>query len=85
MVEDWSDVPSPFRPAGAGPFPDFSEIFTLRQQLGIFLRAWRRWGWRSVRGAVVREREVHRLLTRERALGLTLIKGTRWSPDTPTS
>jgi hypothetical protein len=27
---------------------------------------------------VVREREIHRLLTRERVLGLTMIKGTRW-------
>jgi SAM-dependent methyltransferase len=80
-VEDWSDAPSPFRPTGAGPFPDFSEIFTVREQLAILLRAWRRWGWRGVRGAVVRERVVHRLLTRERALGLTLIKGTRWKAD----
>jgi SAM-dependent methyltransferase len=85
VVEDWSDVPSPFRPGGAGPFPDFSEIFTLRQQAMILLRAWRRWGWRSVRGAVMREREVHRLLTRERALGLTLIRGTRWQPDSTQS
>jgi SAM-dependent methyltransferase len=81
VVEDWSDVPSPFRPGGSGPFPDLSEMFSLREQLTILLRAWRRWGWRSVRGAVVREREVRQLLTRERALGLTLIKGTRWNPD----
>jgi len=79
-VEDWSDSPSPFRPSAGGPFPDFSEIFTLREQLRIWMRAWRRWGWRGVRGAVVRERVVHRLL-RERALGLTLIKGTRWRND----
>jgi len=78
-VEDWSDAPSPFRPAAGGPFPDFSEIFTLREKLSILRRALRRWGWRGVRGAVLREREVHRLLTRERVLGLSLIKGTRWS------
>lgn len=84
QVEDWSDQPSPFRPA-AGPFPDFAEIFTLREKLDILHRALRRWGWRGVRGAVLREREVHRVLTRERVLGLSLIKGTRWQPDTVTN
>ncbi|HET7460628.1 MAG TPA: methyltransferase domain-containing protein [Longimicrobium sp.] len=80
-VEDWSDSPSPFRPSAGGPFPDFSEIFTVREKVGILRRALKRWGWRGVRGALVREREIHRLLTRERVLGLTMIKGTRWSPD----
>jgi SAM-dependent methyltransferase len=77
VVEDWSDAPSPFRPA-ASPFPDFAELFSLRERLGILSRAWRRWGWAGVQGAVIREREIHRLLTRERVLGLSLIKGTRW-------
>jgi SAM-dependent methyltransferase len=81
LVEDWSDAPSPFRPQT--PFPDFARIFTLRQKLGILRRALRRWGWRGVRGAVLREREIHHLLTRERVLGLSLIKGTRWMPDSP--
>ncbi len=80
-VEDWSDAPSPFRPSAGGPFPDFAEIFTFREKLGILRRALKRWGWRGVRGALVREREIHRLLTRERVLGLTMIKGTRWAPD----
>ncbi|HEX2189124.1 MAG TPA: methyltransferase domain-containing protein [Longimicrobiaceae bacterium] len=80
LVEDWSDVPSPFRPA-AGPFPDFAEIFTVREKLRIVWRALERWGWSGVRGALMREREIHHLLTRERVLGLSLIKGTRWLPD----
>lgn len=80
-VEDWSDAPSPFRPSAGGPFPDFSEMFTFREKLGILQRALKRWGWRGVRGALVREREIHRLLTRDRVLGLTMIKGTRWTPD----
>jgi SAM-dependent methyltransferase len=82
-VEDWSDAPSPFRPAsGAGaPFPDFSEIFSLRERTAILFRAWRRWGWGGVKGAVLREREIHRLLTRERVLGLSMIKGTKWPTD----
>ena len=81
VVEDWSDAQSPFRPSGRGPFPDFAEIFTFREKVGILRRALSRWGWRGVRGAIVREREIHRLLTRERVLGLTMIKGTRWSPE----
>jgi SAM-dependent methyltransferase len=82
-VEDWSDAPSPFRPTAAAgaPFPDFSELFTLRERLAILLRAWKRWGWKGVKGAVIREREIHRLLTRERVLGLSLIKGTKWPHD----
>lgn len=79
VVEDWSDAPSPFRPAA--PFHDFAEMFTLREKVRILRRALGRWGWSGVRGALVREREVHNLLTRERALGLSLIKGTRWIPD----
>lgn len=79
LVEDWSDAPSPFRPAA--PFHDFAEMFTLREKLRILRRALGRWGWSGVRGALMREREVHNLLTRERALGLSLIKGTRWIPD----
>lgn len=79
QVEDWSDTPSPFRPTT--PFPDFAQLFSFREKAAILRHAFRRWGWRGIRGAVVREREVHRLLTRERVLGLSLIKGTRWSPD----
>ena len=87
-VEDWSDAPSPFRPtvpAVRGPFPDFTELFSVRERLGILARAWQRWGWRGVQGAVLREREIHRLLTRERVLGLSLIKGTKWPHDLPDS
>ncbi len=82
-VEDWSDEPSPFRPAAHAPFPDFSGIFSLRERVAILRRALTRWGWRGLRGAVLREREVHHLLTRERVLGLSLIKGTRWHGDAP--
>lgn len=77
-VEDWSDYDSPYRPSIRGPFHDFAEIFSLREKVSILRRALGRWGWRGVRGAIVREQEVHRLLTRERVLGLSLIWGTRW-------
>lgn len=82
-VEDWSDHDSPFRPAMTGPFHDFARIFSLREKLSILTRAFQRWGWRGVRGAVIREQEVHQLLTRQRVLGLTLIHGTRWSDPVP--
>jgi SAM-dependent methyltransferase len=77
-VEDWSDAASPFRPPTRRPFHDLAEIFTLRQKLNILYRAMRRWGWRGVRGAVLREQEIHSLLTRQRVLGLSLIRGTKW-------
>lgn len=77
-VEDWSDQSSPFRPSAGAPFHDLKKLFTLRQRLSILRRALNRWGWRGVRGAVVREQEIHRLLSRQRVLGLTLIRGIKW-------
>lgn len=76
-TEDWSDEETSFRPRVAKPFPDFAEMFTLFQKVGILRRAWRRWGWSGVRTVLEREREVHRLLTRERILGLDLLKGRK--------
>ncbi len=76
-TEDWSDDETAFRPRAAKPFPDFAELFSLPEKIGILRRAWSRWGWHGVRSVLEREREVHRLLTRERVLGLDLIKGRR--------
>lgn len=78
LVEDWSDARASFRPAPRTPFPDFSEMFSLREKFSILRRALQRWGWRGVRGAILREQEIHRLLAHERVLGLSLIRGTRW-------
>lgn len=76
-IEDWSDEETAFRPSVSKPFPDFAELFSLREKLGILWRAWKIWGWRGAWTALAREREVHNLLTRERILGLDLVKGTR--------
>jgi ubiquinone/menaquinone biosynthesis C-methylase UbiE len=76
-TEDWSDDETAFRSRVVKPFPDFAELFSLPEKLGILRRAWRRWGWRGVRTVLVREREVHELLTRERILGLDLVKGLK--------
>lgn len=75
--EDWTDEETAFRPQVPKPFPDFAELFTLTEKLGILRRAWKRWGWRGVSAALAREREVHRLLARERILGLDLLLGTK--------
>ena len=76
-TEDWSDQETSFRSAVAKPFPDFAELFSLPEKIGIVRRAWRQWGWRGVYTVLGRERAVHRLLTRERILGLDLLKGRK--------
>jgi len=78
-VEDWSRAVDTFSPLTGGGFGDFAEIFTLREKLTMVRRALQRWGWRGVRSAIEREQEVHRLLTRERILGLIMVRGTRWN------
>lgn len=76
-TEDWSDEETSFRPQVTKPFPDFAELFSLQEKLGILRRTWRRWGMGGVRAVLAREREVHRVLTRERILGLDLVMGFR--------
>ena len=76
-TEDWTDENTAFRGEAKKPFPDFAELFTLGEKLGILRRAWGRWGWKGVRTVFQREAEVHRLLTRDRILGLNLLTGTK--------
>ena len=76
-TEDWSDEETAFRATVVKPFLDFAELFSIGEKIDILRRAWRRWGWRGVRTVLEREREVHRLLTRERILGLDLLKGRK--------
>jgi SAM-dependent methyltransferase len=82
-TEDWSDEETSFRPRAVKPFPDFAEIFTLPEKVAILRRAWSRWGIGGVSAVMSREREVHRLLTRERILGLDLIKGRKRAEVAP--
>ena len=81
VTEDWTDEEMAFRREAKKPFPDFSELFTVKEKLGILRRAWRRWGWRGILTVFQREAEVHRLLTKERLLGLNLLKGTKALPE----
>jgi SAM-dependent methyltransferase len=76
-TEDWSDEETAFRPQITKPFPDFTELFTLPEKIGILRRARRRWGWAGVWTAMAREREVHKLLTQERILGFDLVMGLK--------
>lgn len=74
-VEDWSDsAASQSRPSVLG---GLSQLFTVRGQLLLLPRAWRRWGWRGVKAVLSRERELRQLLEDEQVLGVCLIKGTR--------
>ena len=82
-TEDWSDEETAFRPQVRKPFPDFAELFTLGEKLGILRRARGRWGWAGVWTAMAREREVHNLLTHERILGLDLVKGIKAAVEEP--
>jgi hypothetical protein len=75
-AEDWTEGTS-FRNRQATPFPDFAQMFSFPEKLGILRRAWVRWGWDGVLSVLQREREVHRLLTRERILGLYMLRGRR--------
>ncbi len=86
-TEDWSDEETAFRPQVRKPFPDFAELFSISEKVGIFMRARRRWGWSGVKRAIAREREVHKTLTHERILGLDLVKGVKTAPlsDAPSS
>jgi SAM-dependent methyltransferase len=81
-TEDWIDAGTAFRSKPRKPFPDFAELFSLKEKLGILRRARRRWGWRrGVWTVFQREIEVHRLLTKERILGLNLLIGVKASPS----
>lgn len=76
-TEDWSDTSTTFGRVAGKPFPDFAELFSLPEKIGILRHVFRRWGWSGVGRAWRGNRAVHRVLTRERILGLDLIKGTK--------
>ena len=76
-VEDWSNERMTLRSDTSEPFPDLIKTFSFREQLEILHRTWQRWGWKGVRTGIMKGREIHRLLTRERILGLELLKGCK--------
>jgi ubiquinone/menaquinone biosynthesis C-methylase UbiE len=75
-VEDWSHaVASAHTLSAAGVLEQFS---SLPDKIRILYRGWRRWGLAGVRELLAREQEMRRLVRKERVLGLTVIRGTRW-------
>lgn len=78
-VEDWSDQAFPFLIRGR-TFTNAAGLSTLGDKLGILRRAWRRWGWRGLKGSLSREAEIRKLLGSERTVGLVLITGTASGP-----
>ena len=73
-LEDWSDQAFPFVVRGR-TFTRWAEFSTLADKLAILGRAWQRWGWRGLKGALSREYEIRNLLGTERTIGVTLIIG----------
>jgi SAM-dependent methyltransferase len=80
-TEDWIDARTAFRSKLKKPFPDFAELFGLGEKLGILRRVRKVWGWKGVVTVFRRELEVHRLLTKERILGLNLLLGVKSGPS----
>lgn len=76
-VEDWSNNQTIFRSAPIEPFPDLTKTFPFSEKLAILRQTWRRWGWKGVRTGILKGREVHHLLAKERVLGLELLKGRK--------
>lgn len=76
-IEDWSTAAAPqgqvFWPGGLAAF------FSMRGKLALLPGALRRWGWRGARAAFLLERDLRRWLFEEKVLGLSVIKGTRWT------
>jgi len=74
-VQDWSDGGVRRR---SSSLPGIETQLTWQHKAHIVSRAWRRWGWRALRGAVERERQLLNEMCRERALGFQLIRGVKW-------
>jgi SAM-dependent methyltransferase len=76
QVQDWTSGTRDGR--GTGPRIVPIPHLTWRQKMQIAGRAWRRWGIREIRGALDREASLLHTLSRERSIGLQLIKGVKW-------
>lgn len=83
QVEDWSDRASAFASSAGQRVGDFPHAYSFRDRIKVLHRAMQRWGWRGLKGALLREQESHNLLTRERVLGLSLIKAVKWNQAAP--
>lgn len=78
QVQDWTSGVPGGRGNSAGAAGGDGPSFNWRQKAQIIGRAWRSWGFGAARGAVERETTLIRELSRERTIGLQLIKGVKW-------
>ncbi|HET9984719.1 MAG TPA: methyltransferase domain-containing protein [Longimicrobiales bacterium] len=81
-VEDWTEAAEALLTRG-NVLGGLAEPGAPSGTTGIVARALRWLGLRRLRYAFGRAKEVRRLIVRERVLGLTLIKGTRWDESAP--
>ncbi len=75
LAEDLSDVAS--SRTGAASVRTLTDFFAVRDRLHVAFQAWKRWGWAGVSAVLGREQELYRLVSGERVLGLSLIRGTK--------
>lgn len=83
-VEDWTEAAESLLVRG-NVLGGLAEPGEPVGGLGFGARWLGRLGLGRLRSAFGRGKELHRLIVRERVLGLTLIKGTRWDSSAPTS
>lgn len=80
QVQDWT-AGAAGGGSGSGPGADSAGAVPRlgwREKVQIVGQTLRRSGWHAARGAVAREAELFRELSRERSLGFALIKGVKW-------
>ncbi|HEY9517587.1 MAG TPA: methyltransferase domain-containing protein, partial [Gemmatimonadaceae bacterium] len=78
QVQDWTSGAPGSRSNLTAVADDGGPRFNWRQKAQIIGRAWRSWGFGAAREAVARETTLIRELSRERTIGLQLIKGVKW-------
>ena len=75
--ECWSNDDTLSETNLATPFPDFAELFSLKEKVRILRKASSVWGWRGLSTALVRAREIRKLLKDEQILGLAILTGRK--------
>ncbi|MEN8375857.1 MAG: methyltransferase domain-containing protein [Gemmatimonadota bacterium] len=73
-VDDLSEVAA--SRTGAASVRTLTDFFTVRDRLAVTLSALRRWGWAGASAAIKRGNEIRHLVSRDRVLGLSLIRAT---------
>ena len=75
--ECWSNDETLSETDPATPFPDFTELFSLKDKIGILRKVSSLWGWRGLSTALARAHEIRKLLADEQILGLAILTGRK--------